>query len=269
MERKEKLRFAAYFLAIILILVVITLVITAFSFILEVATSHDNYEDKKYSFDAKFTSVNIDGVNGNLTIGYHDKNTVVIECEDVHSSFSANIMGGVLNVTMDKIPIGTNDLIVKISLPKNLYLENFSVVGYGDYKISDLRANNSTIVFEAGDLYCNNFISKESAEITMTAGTAIFDSSYMNDVNFDLQAGSIEVDGMLMGNCFFDVDLAKATFNLSNPFDSVKIFSDTSIGFTKINGKSIDFDYESNPVKFSSTYKIENNFGSMNLNFEK
>ena len=253
------------FLAIFLILIIVSFSIFVISFVFSLVSDYKNTPDLMEKIEYKeesIKSLDFDLSASKLIIVKGDINSI----ETNNSYIKSEIVDNVWYLKEKKHYFYKNkNLEVIISLKDNIYDSINLETGAGKLDIESLKANKLIIKFGAGSGVIQNLEAFKSIKIKNGVGAIDILDGELNNLDLDLGVGRFFLTSNLKGDSKIEAGIGELIINLKNNKNDYKVDIDKGIGSIYIDGVN------NNLRQFgtgSNTLKIKGGIGKIDLNFD-
>ena len=227
-------------------------------------------EEKEFTYDEnQVQKLSIDASYATLDVQESDATQVEITIDGKKSdvSYNCKLTDGKVEIKGKKKSVNINfgkekALVIKILLPKNMTLSDFSIdvaAGSANLDLPSVRANNVKFDVAAGDLIVTSLIGTK-ADIHVSAGKMVAETIKMDSCSIDCGMGDVEINHLDiskkldaevgMGNITIHLEGQENNFNydlscgMGNINLGKKEYSGLSKDTTIDNGAAVDVELE-------------------------
>ncbi len=198
--------------------------------------SHETTTENNFDYSNDTTRLNVDVKFAKLNIVGGDD--FVVRSNSEHVIYSAR--GDRLYVTeRDHNIFGSSrDTEVTIYVPVGKPLESLEVKnGAGSVYIDGLEVREAYFDFGAGKAELHNMIVHQDTRINCGAGMTEITNGSLYNLDLDMGAGKVILDGKLLGKAKIDAGVGALELNLLGSAEDYFVSVERGIGSVKINGE--------------------------------
>ena len=160
---------------------------------------------------------------------------------------------------------------IQITVPEGFVAENINIIlDAGRLKAKDLHANTANFAVDAGSIEIDGLVVENESKYYVGAGQINLKQVDIKNIHVECDVGAVIMEGIISGDNEIQCDVGSIKLNIDDNMDLYSFDIDSDLGNVIINNKKYhSYSNKKDRNDYKGSYRLNVEIGSITMNFSE